>query len=145
MRRSIAAALVFAFAAAPAFAATVTVPMDEVRTVSFPRPVTTVYMGNSSIADVNLIDSRHAFVLGKVFGTTNLIALDSTGHQVTNTYIAVPETRGSTVTVFRGSAQLTMSCGGPRCNVSSIPGDAGYKEHLGDVEAHHELGAKQAQ
>ena len=145
MRRSIAAALVFSFAAAPALAATVTVPMDEVRTVTFPRAVATVYVGNSSIADVNLIDARHAFVLGKIFGTTNVIALDSTGHQVSNVYVAVPETRGSSVTLFRGAAQTTLSCGGPRCNVASIPGDAAYRDHLGDVEAHHEMGAKQAQ
>jgi Flp pilus assembly secretin CpaC len=145
MRHTLAAAAVFGLCATQALAGTVSVPMDEVRTVTFPRPVTTVFMGNSTIADVNLIDSRHAFVLGKVFGTTNLIALDSTGREVSNTYVAVPETRGATVTVFRGGAQLTLSCGGPRCNVSPVPGDAGYQDKLHDVEAHHELGAKQAQ
>ncbi|MBL6852234.1 MAG: pilus assembly protein N-terminal domain-containing protein [Alphaproteobacteria bacterium] len=145
MRLTIATAFVFGLSVSQAFAGTVSVPMDEVRTVTFPRPVATVYMGNSTIADVNLIDSRHAFVLGKVFGTTNLIALDSSGHEVSNVYVAVPETRGSTVTVFHGVQQVTMSCGGPRCNVSPVPGDAGYKDRIGDVEAHHELGAKQAQ
>jgi len=145
MRHTIAATFLFALSATQALAGTVSVPMDEVRTVTFPRPVSTVYMGNSSIADVNLVDSRHAFVLGKVFGTTNLIALDASGHEISNTFVAVPETRGATVTVFRGSAQLTMSCGGPRCNVAPIPGDAGYKDHVGDIEAHHELGTKQAQ
>ena len=103
MRHTIAAAFVFGLTATQALAAgTVSVPMDEVRTVTFPRPVTTVFMGNSTIADVNLVDSRHAFVLGKVFGTTNLIALDSSGHEISNVYVAVPETRGSTVTVFHG-------------------------------------------
>lgn len=145
MRQMFSAALVLGLCAAPALAGTVSVPMDEVRTVTFARPVTTVFMGNSTIADVNLVDSRHAFVLGKVFGTTNMIALDATGHEVSNTFVAVPETRGATVTVFRGNSQLTLSCGGPRCNISPIPGDAGYKDHLGDVEAHHELGSKQAQ
>ena len=145
MRHAIAATFVLALTATQALAGAVAVPMDEVRTVTFARPVTTVFMGNSTIADVNLVDSRHAFVLGKVFGTTNLIALDSTGHEVSNTYISVPETRGATVTVFRGAAQLTLSCGGPRCNVSPVPGDAGYRDKLQDVEAHHELGTKQAQ
>lgn len=146
MRSPIAIAFVLGLTASQALAAgTVSVPMDEVRTVTFPRPVATVFMGNSTIADVNLVDSRHAFVLGKVFGTTNLIALDSTGHEVSNVYVAVPETRGSTVTVFHGPSQVTMSCGGPRCNVSPVPGDAGYKDRIGDVEAHHELGTKQAQ
>ena len=146
MRYTFAIAIALGLSATQALAAgTVSVPMDEVRTVTFPRPVTTVFMGNSTIADVNLVDSRHAFVLGKVFGTTNLIALDSGGHEVANVYVAVPETRGSTVTVFHGVQQVTMSCGGPRCNVSPIPGDNDYKNRLQDVEMHHELGAKQAQ
>ena len=145
MRQTLAAALVLGLCTTSALAGTVSVPMDEVRTVTFPRPVTVVYMGNSTIADVNLVDSRHAFVLGKVFGTTNLIALDAKGREVSNTFVAVPETRGATVTVFRGAAQLTMSCGGPRCNISPVPGDAGYKDHLADVEAHHDAGTKAAQ
>jgi Flp pilus assembly secretin CpaC len=145
MRYAIAA-LAFGLIATPALASnSVAVPMDEVRTVTFARPVATVYMGNSSIADVNLIDNRHAFVLGKVFGTTNLIALDAYGREVSNTYVSVPETRGATVTLFRGNTQATLSCGGPRCNVAPIPGDTGYKDKVGDVEAHHELGSKQAQ
>lgn len=145
MRYTIAAAFVLGLSATQALAGTVSVPMDEVRTVTFPRPVSTVYMGNSSIADVNLVDSRHAFVLGKVFGTTNLIALDSTGHEVSNTFVAVPETQGATVTVFHGVQQVTMSCGGPRCNVAPVPGDVGYKDRVGDIEAHHGLGTKEAQ
>ena len=146
MRYTIAAAFVFSLSASQALAAgTVSVPMDEVRTVTFPRPVTTLFMGNSTIADVNLVDSRHAFVLGKVFGTTNLIALDSTGHEVSNTFVAVPETRGATVTVFHGVQQVTMSCGGPRCNVSPVPGDQDYQRKLQDVAMHHDVGSKQAQ
>jgi len=146
MRHTIATAFAFGLCATQALAAgTVSVPMDEVRTVTFPRAVTTVFMGNSTIADVNLVDARHAFVLGKVFGTTNLIALDSAGHEVSNVFVAVPETRGATVTVFHGVQQVTMSCGGPRCNVSPVPGDAGYKDRLGDVAAHHDLGTRQAQ
>jgi Flp pilus assembly secretin CpaC len=145
MRQTLAAALVLGLCTTSALAGTVSVPMDEVRTVTFPRPVTVVYMGNSTIADVNLVDSRHAFVLGKVFGTTNLIALDAKGREVSNTFVAVPETRGATVTVFHGVQQVTMSCGGPRCNVSPVPGDSGYKDRLADVAAHHDLGAHQAQ
>jgi len=142
MRRTFVAAFAVALLSGSALAGGVSVPMDEVRTVTFGRPVATVYVGNSVIADVNLVDNRHAFVLGKAFGTTNIIALDASGREISNTYVSVPETRGSTVTVFRGAGQVTMSCGGPRCNVSPIPGDAGYKERLGDVESHHEFGNK---
>ena len=140
----LAAALVFSLFSTSAMAAGLTVPMDEVRTVTFSKPVTTVYMGNSVIAEVNMIDSRHAFVLGKGFGTTNLIALDQYGREVANTFVSVAETRGSTVTVFRGAGQVTLACAGPRCQVSPIPGDAKYKDDLSDVAAHHDLGTKTA-
>lgn len=143
MRHTIAAALVLGLFSTSALAAGgVVVPMDEVRTVTFAKPVKTVYVGNAVIADVNMIDSRHAFVLGKAFGTTNVVALDDSGREVSNTFVSVSETRGSTVTVFRGAGQVTMSCGGPRCQVSPIPGDARFKEDIGDVSVHHDLGTK---
>ena len=56
-------------AQAPAFAAGISVAMDQVHTVTFNTPVATVYVGNPSIADVNMIDARHAFVIGKGFGS----------------------------------------------------------------------------
>jgi Flp pilus assembly secretin CpaC len=145
MRPSIAAAFTFGLLTTPAFAAGVSVPMDEVRTVTFAKPVATVFIGNSVVADVSMIDSHHAAVVGKAFGTTNVIALDSAGHQVSNTYVSVSETRGATVTLLKGSAQMTMSCGGPRCEIAPIPGDAKFKDDYGDVSVHHDVRTKTAQ
>jgi Flp pilus assembly secretin CpaC len=145
MRHRIAAAAALALLSSPAFADGVSVPMDEVRTVTFSKPVATVYVGNSVVADVNMIDAHHAFLIGKAFGTTNLIALDSGGHEISNTYVSVSETRGATVTLLKGSAQQTMSCGGPRCEVSPIPGDANFKNQYSDVAAHHDVRTKTAQ
>ena len=57
------------------------VPLDEVRVVTFAKPVATLYVGNPVIADVMIIDSRHAFVQGKAFGSTNVVAqLTATRH-----------------------------------------------------------------
>ena len=72
------AAAVIGFAA-PALAGSVTVPIDQARIVTFKQPVSTVYVGNPSMADVTVIDSHRVFVLGKAFGTTNIIALDAYG------------------------------------------------------------------
>src|SRR5581483_12047188 len=126
MRHSLAAAFALSLMGGSALAAGVTVPMDQARTVTFARPVATVFVGNAEIADVHIIDTRHAFVTGKAFGTTNLIALDNTGREVSNTLVSVGEAHGTTVTYFLGGAQRTMSCGGPRCEVSPIPGDAKF-------------------
>jgi len=105
MRRTVA--LAFAVAAGltggQALAGGVAVPLDEVRTVAFAKPVATVYVGNPSIADINMIDARHAFVLGKRFGTTNIIALDNSGHEVANTYVSVSGSNGAIVTLTKGA------------------------------------------
>ena len=89
MRRIIFAAPDISRGRLPPSAAGVAVAMDEVRTVTFPKPVATIYVGNPSIADINMIDSRHAFILGKGYGNTNMLALDQDGKQVSNTHISV--------------------------------------------------------
>ena len=145
MRRNFA----FAFAVAAgltggqAFAGGVAVPMDEVRTVAFAKPVATVYVGNPAIADINMIDARHAFVLGKSFGTTNIIALDNTGHEVANTFVSVSGSNGAMVTLMKGATQTTLSCTGKRCEVAPLPGDARFGDVMGDVGKRQELGTKQ--
>jgi len=119
----------------------VAVPMDEVRTVAFAKPVATVYVGNPAIADINMIDARHAFVLGKSFGTTNIIALDNMGHTVSNTFVSVSGSNSSaTVTLLKGVTQTTLSCSGQRCESAPVPGDAHYSDVMGDVARHQEMG-----
>jgi Flp pilus assembly secretin CpaC len=143
MRRSLAGAFALLLTSQTALAAGgVLVPMDEARTVTFTKPATTVYVGNPAIADVNMIDAHHAFVLGKEFGTTNVIALDQTGRQIANIYVSVSENRGAAVTLFRGNAQVTLACGGPRCQRSPTPGDSTYKEDAEQIATHHDLGTK---
>ena len=73
--------------AGSAQAADLTVSMDQVRTITFANPVKTVFVGNPVIADVTVIDSKHVFLLGKNFGTTNLVALDDAGKQMVNDQI----------------------------------------------------------
>jgi len=150
MRRTVA--LAFAVAAgltgSQALAGGVAVPLDEVRTVAFAKPVATVYVGNPSIADINMIDARHAFVLGKRFGTTNIIALDNSGHEVANTYVSVSGSNGAIVTLTKGATpskgatQTTLSCTDARCEESPVPGDARFGEVMGDVSRHDQMGAR---
>lgn len=145
MRRTLVAALALSLCGASALGAGVSVPMDEVRTVTFTKPVTTVFVGNAAIADVNVIDSRHAFVLGKSFGTTNVIALDSQGRQISNTFVTVTGSRGATVTLTKGTAQLTLACSRARCEAAPLPGDAHFSDLMADTEKHLDLGTKTAQ
>jgi hypothetical protein len=121
--RRISFALFALLAIQPAFAKGVNMAMDEVRTVTFPKPVATVYVGNPAIADVNMIDTRHAFILGKGFGNTNLVALDHDGGQVSDMAISVLVRRGSTVTLQRGGARVTLNCSANYCETTPEPGD----------------------
>jgi len=125
MRRIILAAAFTAAAAPAAFAGSaMSVPLDEVRVVSFAKPVATLYVGNPVIADVMIIDNRHAFVQGKAFGTTNVIALDASGHPIANQQIVVAGKSNTSVTLQRGNQQTTYACAANRCQPTPQPGDS---------------------
>ena len=143
MRRFIAFPIALAAitaAAHPAGAGGIAVPMDQVRMVSFAKPVATVYVGNPSIADVTVIDSRRIFVLGKAFGTTNVVALDGAGHEVANDPLTVFGRSANIVTLNRGASQVTYSCADARCESAPLPGDAStiYKDVSGETSEHQD-------
>src|ERR1700712_5424109 len=78
----------------------VALALDEVHTLTFRAPVSTVYVGNPTIADVTMIDARHAFVQGKGYGRTNLMALNHDNVMVFNTHVTVTGSAGGgTVTL----------------------------------------------
>lgn len=146
MRRIAVLAAVFCAWVSPAAAESITVPLDEVKTITFDRPISTVYVGNPAIADVTMIDSTHAFILGKSFGATNLLALDARGNQISNQPVAVLGRPDSMVTLNLGAAQLTYACGSTRCETTPTPGDAKdpYDTELGQATSHSDLGMKAA-
>jgi putative type II/III system pilus formation protein len=123
MRRAIFVAALLA--STPAFAAgDVRLGLDEVHTLTFKRPVATVYVGNPAIADITMIDARHAFVQGKGYGRTNFVALNQDGVQVFGTNITVTGVQsGNTVVLNRGAQRITLNCAGQRCEPTPMPGD----------------------
>jgi len=132
MRRALIAAALIA-AATPAGAAgkhavvkdqAVALALDEVHTLTFRAPVATVYVGNPTIADVTMIDARHAFVQGKGYGRTNIVALNRDNVQVFSSRITVTgNDGGGTVTLNRGAQRVTLNCAGGRCEPTPMPGD----------------------
>ena len=148
MRRTLFAALVVV-AASPAYADGVAISMDEVRTITFGTPVKTVYVGNPSIADVNMIDSRHAFIIGKGFGSTNIVALDADGKQVFDSPVSVLSTSGdgTTLVLNRGTQRVTYSCTASHCEAAAVPGDSKdvFDQINGELAAHSDTAHKAAQ
>ncbi|HEY1629797.1 MAG TPA: pilus assembly protein N-terminal domain-containing protein [Rhizomicrobium sp.] len=149
MRRAILSALASTVFVPVAFAAPapgVSVPMDEVRIVAFSQPVSTVFMGNPMIADVNMIDARHAFILGKTFGETNMIALGANGREISNQHVTVMGRRVGMVTLNRGPLQYNFTCTKAHCETQPVPGDV--KTYFDDthtaIATHEDLGVKSA-
>jgi len=112
-----------ALASNTAIAASIGVPMDQVRMVTFKTPFKTVYVGNPVIADITIIDATHVFLLGKNFGTTNIVALDDGGRVILNDQITVLGHEGTMVTLQRGPGQRTLACDTGRCEAAPTPGD----------------------
>jgi Flp pilus assembly secretin CpaC len=149
MRRALLAASLTLLAPSPVFAAGMAIAMDQVRTVTFNAPVATVYVGNPAIADINMIDARHAFVIGKGFGSTNIVALDADGKQVSNTAVAVLAGAGnaeSTLVLNRGTQRVTYSCTSSHCEAMAEPGDGkdAFEQISGQLAAHSDTAKKAA-
>ncbi len=131
MRRALfAAALLAATASCGSLALaagkgdSVALALDEVHTLTFRTPVATVYVGNPAIADVTMIDARHAFVQGKGYGRTNIMALNHDNVMVFNTHVSVTgHDGGGTVILNRGAERVTLNCTGSRCEQTPTPGD----------------------
>lgn len=109
--------------AARAHANEIQVPIDNAQMLTFEKPMRTVSIGNPAIADITVIDRTHVLVLGKTFGSTNIIALDPAGREAMNDQIVVTARPGGTVTVQRGVARTTLMCTANHCEADPAPGD----------------------
>jgi Flp pilus assembly secretin CpaC len=100
------------------------VPADQSVLLHLDRPAKTVIVGNPYIAEAQLINERTIYVLGRMFGITNIIAVDAEGGEVTNTAVVVGAAMQQQVTVYRGPVgQRNFACT-PHCERVVIPGDA---------------------
>jgi hypothetical protein len=117
------AVLLTALATAPARAAdTIAVVLDQATISKIPEHVSTIVIGNPLIADVFVQPGGLMVITGKAYGTTNLIALDSSGAVLTERNIEVLAPEGL-VFVYRGPLRESYSCT-PDCQPRIVLGDA---------------------
>lgn len=113
MRRPIfgltVAATILAGASQTAAAPSMTVPMDQSAPLNLPRGTRDVLIGNPEIADINVLDSGKAVILGKSYGVTNLIVVDQLGRTVMERQIVVSAPAGR-VSVIRGARVDNYAC-----------------------------------
>lgn len=133
-------------AASISYADDIQIPLDQVRVLAFKTPVKTVFVGNPVIADITVIDPTHVFILGKNFGSTNLVALDAMGRETANDQITVLERPGSAVNLQRGAGKTTLICTPEHCEATPTPGDdnARFDTLTGQVDKREALSLKAA-
>ncbi|MBX3519709.1 MAG: pilus assembly protein N-terminal domain-containing protein [Xanthobacteraceae bacterium] len=105
-----------------ALADSVAVILDQAKLLRLPDRVSTIIIGNPSIADGTLQAGGFLVVTGKGYGTTNLMALDSKGNVLAEHTITVSAPT-TALTVYRGADRETLSCA-PNCQRTLVPGDA---------------------
>lgn len=136
--RSLAVAALAAtllFSGLPAYASDVIdVQMDTAKLLKVPEGTDTIVVGNPLIADVALQRNNVMVVTGKLYGTTNMIALDKKGAVISESQLVVMAAQKDRLFVLRGGAMETYSCN-PEC---------GAVMQLGDNDTHFKRSVDQA-
>ena len=115
-------ALVGTLALAAPAAAGVIARIDEATAVTLSGSAANVVVGNPSIADVSIIDRHRIAVLGRSYGTTNVMVFDAAGRVIYNGLVTVTSPSAGHVALFRGASVHNFTCG-PRCERTPMPGE----------------------
>ena len=102
---------------------TVAVMIDHAKVLRLPERTQTVVVGNPMIADITVQRNGIVVVTGKSYGITNVIALDSAGTLIAESFITVQAATESVVIVQRGLERESYSCT-PNCQPSILLGDS---------------------
>ncbi|WP_304170316.1 pilus assembly protein N-terminal domain-containing protein [Phenylobacterium aquaticum] len=134
MRRPLLPAMIAAIAAlglaSAAWADSLSVPIDQSARLVLPPGTQNVVVGNPAIADVNVLDSHNAVLLGRAYGVTNILITDARGRVLLNRQVVVAGTQTDRVTLFKGATPgapagpENYACAGQRCERTPMPGEA---------------------
>lgn len=99
------------------------VSLNKTEIVRLPSAASAVIIGNPNIADVSVHASDTLFVIGRGFGVTNLLVLDTRGQTMMNADIQVINQPTATdVRVFNRGDRQSYSCL-PNCQPAPVLGD----------------------
>lgn len=121
------------------------VDYDQAAVVKLDRAAKTVVVGNPAIADALLVSDTTIYVQGRMFGNTNIIAIDSEGNEVLNTFVTVGAPLMQQVTLYRGPVgQQNMACA-PHCERTITQGDKEMQAIYQDADKKADTAAKAAE
>lgn len=137
-------ALAALFAAGAAAASDIRVNTDQSTGVKLPTSAKQVLIGNPLIAEVTVVDDKTVYVMGRLAGQTNLVAVDANGNEILNQRVSVRTGDHMMVTVHKGSSgPRTYSCG-PKCEWVMMPGDEAYSRLQEDADKKQQQSDKAA-
>jgi hypothetical protein len=122
MLRAVIVSLMAVMATQPATSADLVVAYDQSQLLRLPRPVSSIIIGNPSIADVAVQGGNLLVVTGKTFGVTNIIALDAERNIIQDQRIVVQRDEVRTVNLTKGGSRQSYSCT-PTCSPTLTIGD----------------------
>jgi len=99
------------------------VELNKTEVVYLPANAGAVVIGNPEIADVSVHSANTIFVVGRGYGETNLVVLNSAGHKIMDADIQVTNnlpTHG--VRLYNGKERETYNCS-PYCQPAPVLGD----------------------
>jgi Flp pilus assembly secretin CpaC len=97
--------------------------IDRATVIRAPARTTTVVVGNPGIADVTVQKNGVIVLTAKSYGETNLLALDSEGNMVSESWLKVQAASRNNLIVTRGVDRETYSCA-PSCVPTMTLGDS---------------------
>jgi Flp pilus assembly secretin CpaC len=121
------------------------VEYDQAAVLRLERAAKTVVVGNPAIADALLVADKTIYVQGRMFGNTNVIAIDSEGNEILNTFVTVGAPLSQQVTLYRGPAgQQNMACA-QHCERTITQGDKDMQPMYQDADKKADVSSKSAE
>lgn len=95
----------------PAMAqSSLTVDIDRTQRIQLRGAASSVIVANPAVADVTVVDSSTLFVLGRAYGSTEMVVVDAIGRTLYQTVITVGAPQSGHVRVWRGTQPVEMTC-----------------------------------
>ena len=117
---------------------------EQSSVIHLDQPAKTILVGNPLIADAMLVNDKTVYVLGRMFGNTNIIALNQSGAEILNTRVTVGAPISAQVTLYRGTqGQRNLACA-PHCERTLTQGDADMDKIYQDADHKVDVSQKSA-
>lgn len=121
MRPLFVSALAALAVVAPALASAMTLDLNETTKVRLSAPARDVVVANPEIVDVSLLGPSNIAIIGKGYGSADVLVTDEHGHTLFSQRVNVRSSEGAEVSYLRGpeggsrGAEVRTYICGPTC------------------------------